>query len=210
MEKQELQQDKNVALINKEFEALKERATQIGNVCQNIKITDETSLAFAEQKSVQAKEIENVINALHKKLKQAPWDLCKQIDSAKNNLMLPITQGLEAFKEQKKNYIIAEQQKKAKELAEAQATINALNKENANTTNQEIVTELQVAVTELQPTKAKGTRDVWRFEVVDFNQVPKEWLCVDESKVKAYLENNKVEQVVNGVKFYKDIIIVAG
>ena len=59
--------------------------------------------------------------------------------------------------------------------------------------------------------KTKGVRYIWKFEVVDINNVPKEWLCLDESKVKEYLKANKdmKEGTVNGVTFFKTSSVVA-
>lgn len=52
-------------------------------------------------------------------------------------------------------------------------------------------------------------RRPWTFEVVDINLVPKEFLMVDESKVKEYLKANSDSledgKVVNGIKYYKDL-----
>lgn len=52
-------------------------------------------------------------------------------------------------------------------------------------------------------------RRPWTFEVVDINLVPKEFLMVDESKVKEYLKVNSDSledgKVVNGIKYYKDL-----
>lgn len=52
-------------------------------------------------------------------------------------------------------------------------------------------------------------RRPWCFEVVDINLVPKEFLMVDESKVKEYLKANSDSledgKVVNGIKYYKDL-----
>lgn len=58
--------------------------------------------------------------------------------------------------------------------------------------------------------KTKGIRYTWDFELVDINQVPKEWLCLDEKVVKAYMkESVEKEGVVNGVKFFKKMNITA-
>jgi hypothetical protein len=52
-------------------------------------------------------------------------------------------------------------------------------------------------------------RRPWTYEVVDINSVPKEFLMVDESKVKEYLKANSDSledgKIVNGIKYYKDL-----
>jgi len=55
----------------------------------------------------------------------------------------------------------------------------------------------------------KKTRNPWTYEIVDINLVPKEFLMVDESKVKEYLKANSDSledgEVINGIKYYKDL-----
>jgi hypothetical protein len=52
-------------------------------------------------------------------------------------------------------------------------------------------------------------RRPWTFEVIDINLVPKEFLMIDESKVKEYLKANSDSledgEVINGIKYYKDL-----
>lgn len=59
----------------------------------------------------------------------------------------------------------------------------------------------------------KKVRRPWAFELIDLNKVPKDWLMLDESKVKEFLKNNKDElvenKVINGIKFFKDLTITA-
>lgn len=59
----------------------------------------------------------------------------------------------------------------------------------------------------------KKVRRPWKFEVVDATKVPKEWLMIDEEKVnewkKANQDNLVDGQIINGIKFYKDLTITA-
>ncbi len=59
----------------------------------------------------------------------------------------------------------------------------------------------------------KKVRRPWKFEVVDAAKVPKEWLMIDEDKVnewkKANQDNLVDGQIINGIKFYKDLTVTA-
>jgi len=59
----------------------------------------------------------------------------------------------------------------------------------------------------------KKIRRPWKFEVVDATKVPKEWLMIDEEKVnewkKANQDNLVDGQIINGIKFYKDLTVTA-
>lgn len=79
-------------------------------------------------------------------------------------------------------------------------------KQNAEEAKQEIES---ADVTPAISISFKKTRNPWTYEVVDINSVPKEFLIVDESKVKEYLKANSDSledgKVVNGIKYYKDL-----
>lgn len=66
-----------------------------------------------------------------------------------------------------------------------------------------------VDVSKVEVEVISKVRRPWTYEVVDINSVPKEFLMVDESKVKEYLKANSDSledgKVVNGIKYYKDL-----
>lgn len=51
-------------------------------------------------------------------------------------------------------------------------------------------------------------RKTWKAEVIDESQIPREWLCPDMEKIKAYMDANKSQlkspTIVNGVKFFQE------
>lgn len=72
----------------------------------------------------------------------------------------------------------------------------------------EVVEHLAPAVVE-QPTKLAGiaTRQDWYFEIVDEAAIPREFLVVDEKKVRAYVKAMKSDAKIPGVRvFAKDVI----
>lgn len=79
-------------------------------------------------------------------------------------------------------------------------------KQNAEEAKQEIESADTIPAISIS---FKKTRNPWTFEVVDINSVSKEFLMVDESKVKEYLKANSDSledgKVVNGIKYYKDL-----
>ncbi len=87
--------------------------------------------------------------------------------------------------------------------------------EEAKELVQEIVVDNSIAMSAAVTFSAppKKVRRPWAWELVDLTKVPKEWLMLDEAKVKAFMADNKdtlVEgQQINGVKFFKDLTITA-
>lgn len=76
---------------------------------------------------------------------------------------------------------------------------------------QETIVENKVEAIDLF--EVKKIRRPWKAELVDINKVPKEWLMLDESKVKEWMKANSENlvdgQTLNGVKFFKDLTITA-
>lgn len=56
-------------------------------------------------------------------------------------------------------------------------------------------------------TKGISTREDWDFEVVDVNLVPREFLTIDESKLRRYAKAMKVDANVPGVRFFSKTIV---
>ena len=65
----------------------------------------------------------------------------------------------------------------------------------------------QVEVAAAVVPKLSGTRKTWTFEVIDFNQIPREWLMLNESLVKEFIVQNKETlvdgQIIKGIKYYQ-------
>ena len=112
-----------------------------------------------------------------------------------------------------KNYITLFELKKKELEATETATPDEL--EAIQQVAEEAKAKIEVAavVTPIQTVSIGKTRKTWRFEVANINDVPKQWLCVDEEKVKEYMAIQKdvlVDgQVIKGIKFYQQTSVVA-
>lgn len=73
--------------------------------------------------------------------------------------------------------------------------------------------ELEQLETESALNKTKNIRYNWKFELVDASKLTPDWTALNESVVKEYLKENKESlkdgEVINGVKFYKEISATA-
>lgn len=62
-------------------------------------------------------------------------------------------------------------------------------------------------IKELEKQKAKNIRKDWAFEVINHNQVPREFLTVDEAKVKTAIKNGV--RSITGIAIYqKDVAVI--
>lgn len=105
----------------------------------------------------------------------------------------------------------AEADKKAKQLAafgtkdpEAEKKA-ALEKARMDREDQERRKAIQDQARAIEAARPKNTRQVQKFEVTDINQVPREYLILDESKVRA-AQSAKIP--VPGIRYYEETIIV--
>jgi len=162
---------------------VKEELESVGKVCQQMKVVDETSLAIAQQNLSKANQLAKFVEDKREEIKAPYLNAGKTIDKICKDLVVEINKGILHIKSQVKEWEVARRKKEA------------VNEEKGPSVT------------------TRGVRETWKFEVEDFNKIPKEWLMVDESAVKDFLkaEKDKLKdgQVIGGVKFFKDINIVA-
>lgn len=107
-----------------------------------------------------------------------------------------------------------EEQRKADEVArkdreriEAQAAkAAAAGKTEKAEQLQERAASVVAPVVHRDPPKVAGlsSREVWKFEVVDPAQVPREWCAVDESKIRRQVAATRGETKIPGVRVYAE------
>lgn len=56
--------------------------------------------------------------------------------------------------------------------------------------------------------KVAGTRKVWKFEITDVSQIPREYLVVDESAIRKAMMAGVRD--IAGVRIFEDVVIAAG
>jgi len=68
-------------------------------------------------------------------------------------------------------------------------------------------TDIVEQMAALQDDKASNVAFLWKFELADIDRVPREWLALDEAKVKEWLKLSKdtlKEGIYDGVRFYRE------
>lgn len=95
---------------------------------------------------------------------------------------------------------------KAKEELAAQLEARRLAEEAAGQERKKLATESEL-------NKTRGIKYLWKTELVDKSKLIEDWITVDEVKVKEYFKANKDfindGEIINGVKFYKEINVSA-
>jgi len=175
--------------------ALKTELDAVAINCFKIKVNCETSLSIAQQNLSKANGLVKAVDAKRVELKQPSLDEGRLIDSTAKELCYDLNNALFYVKSEIKVY-----EKQKREEAARKIML-------ARTEEEAVAIEIEV-----KANKTSKIRTVWKYGVSDINQVPREWLCVDEAKVKEYMSANKEflkEGTINGVRFFKDIIVTA-
>jgi hypothetical protein len=260
----------------------KKKSATIAANCLLIKISDDTTLAIAQQNLSKANELVKSIDEKRKTIKAPYLEAGKKIDALAKELSEPLDKAVEHIKSQVKSWEEARREAERKR----QETLNYINVELSNrlkqlcdeadskekcdevlnyidtrfpkderfgefigqahalrdtyiqlltakkqsfsgesnvpiiTVEQEIeeVKKQNEVVAEIvtqsaSVNKTRNIRETWKFEVADINQVPMDWLTIDEAKVKAYLAENKETlkdgETKKGIKFFKEISVTA-
>lgn len=179
-----------------------------------IDVRDESSSQEAVEIGTKAKKIETAIERLRKELVQDHNDFVKSV----NGLAKSFTERLGGVQQSVRGKLGAYasrqelERRKAEEAArKAQAEVQAKLDAEAKAANVEPVQIAEPVVVKPQTMvrSANGgsatQRKVWKFEVVDPQAVPREYLLVNESLVRQHVANGVRE--IPGVRIYEDIQI---
>lgn len=124
--------------------------------------------------------------------------------------------------------LIAKQQKEAAEAAIAKLRLQKAEQErlarfqdepeqkmahetlkaNAERMEKEILADSQTKTNAVMENKVAGSKKVWKFEVTDANQVPRQFLVVEEKIIRAAVNIGTRE--IPGVRIYEDVQISLG
>lgn len=134
----------------------------------------------------------------------------KQVAFAHTGMMSEEELKLRAEKEAIANQKMELAAKEA-ELAAKEAEIEAGRLRKAE--EERLQQEAEKLKMEADSDKTRGVRHTWKTELVDKSKLIQDWIAVDEAAVKEYLKANKETikdgEIINGVKFYKEISITA-
>lgn len=221
-----------------EIQILEKKALSIPEQAHQIKIVDEATLTKGNEILIIIKTLRNEINAemdpviskafqahraacdlkrkIEQPLVQAENYIKPQIASYKRKLQEEIQREKERVQRE-----LEEKKRREEELLKAAAEEEAkgdLNKAD------EIFEEAEKAAEETReaskglrmiPKDPKlektGIRQDWKWDLEDFDQVPREWLCLDAVKINAYVRAAKDRAKIPGIRIYPiDVVMTRG
>jgi hypothetical protein len=181
------------------LQSTKDVFVQLSEEALQIKVTDDVSLAIANQKLSAVNNHLKLIEEKRTELKKPYLDAGKKVDAIAKDLSEPLNNSIQYLKNQIKEWNL-EILRREQEL-KLQAPANSLFEDNINH---------ELAMLESQ--KASNIRHNWKFDVVDISKVPTQFLIVDETKVREWIKANKESlndgDIIAGIKFYKEVSVV--
>jgi len=193
------------------FNAAKEQIKAIAEECKNIVINSKESLADAKNLAKDAKRIENLIEDKRKELTKPLLDEQRSIKSFADNLTSELNNALKGLRGQILAYEIEQERIRKEEqrkLDEERRRQEEELRRKAEELAKQLENDAEVDETELQVIKddmqklqdikteqfqvdadrSKSIRLIWDFELTDLSLVPREFLMLDEAKVKAAIK----------------------
>jgi hypothetical protein len=181
------------------LQSTKDVFIQLSEEALQIKVTDDVSLAIANQKLSAVNNHLKLIEEKRTELKKPYLDAGKKVDAVAKDLSEPLNNSIQYLKNQIKEWNL-ELLRREQELKQ-QAPANSLFEYNINH---------ELAMLESQ--KASNVRHNWKFDVVDLSRVPVQFLMIDEAKVREWIKANKESlndgDIIAGIKFYKEVSVV--
>jgi hypothetical protein len=182
-----------------------------------------------EQDAIKKREIDR-INAIKDKMQELRDKIIFAIDSAKTPEEFKVVYmthmktfpGAEVFKEFNEDAQQLFEQLKLYGKNKRDALLEPSKIDQTLETEKELVKKIEFTtenvgsadIVMVNSNKASNVRTNWKFEVVDINKVPKNWMVVDKSIVDAWSKQARdggmiVEETIhNGIRFYPEKILV--
>jgi hypothetical protein len=213
--------------------SIPEPDTSITISAQGLLLSAEAFAVTTPQQYTEAAEMLKHIKGKAKELDETRKSLTKPLDESKKRIMdffaKPLdflTKAENSIKRSMISYsdeqdrIRREEQRKAEEAARKERErIEAQARKAAESGKIERAVELEqraaavvAPIISREPPKVTGinTREVWRFEVVDAAAVPREFLMVDESKIRKYVQAMKSDSMIAGVRVWSEKSLASG
>lgn len=143
---------------------------------------------------------------------RAPEEKLTRAESGIKRAMIGYSQEQERVRQEEQRRADEAARKEQAKLAEQARKAEAAGKVERAAQLEERAATVVAPVIHREAPRVSGinTRDVWKFEITDASKVPREFLMVDESKLRRYVSAMKGDSVVAGVRVYSEKQMAAG
>lgn len=187
----------------------KQQIEMLAVACKNFVITDDASLEKGKELVKEARRIEQFIEEKRKEATKPLLDKKKQIDEFAKSLTNELNNAVKSLRAQMQKYeeekerrrleelrrLVEERRRKEEELRQAQ-----LSQDETQVEKLQELAKIEEKTSQLSE-KSSSLRMIWTFEVVDINQVPREYLVLDETAVRRAIQSGVRE--IPGLRIFQ-------
>lgn len=184
-----------------QFNAVRGKILELAERCNGTLVTDDESLEQGKELAKVGKKLETLIEDRRKEITKPYLDEKKRIDDFVKLLLAEVNDAVKVLRgrildfEREKERIRLENLRKLEEEQRAkQAEIEKKLRESAQNQdmsaaqealklNEELMIDAQREA-QFEQAKSSSIRKVWTYEITDENAVPRNYLMIDEKKVK--------------------------
>jgi len=200
-----------------EFE---KKALEMRSKSLAFKVVDEDSKTKAETGIKVIKGMVKAVKEFTEPTIRAAHEAHKTAKAAENKLVHPLDEAERHLKNQLSNYYMKlerdrrekeqeERKRREEELRKAEEAAAAGNEEEADEILEKVIKEEAAPVLVVPEKKTEGvsTRADWKWELVDIDKVPREFMMLDESKVTRYVKAMKKDAKIPGIQIRESISV---
>lgn len=184
-----------------QFNAVRGKILELAERCNGTLVTDNESLEQGKELAKVGKKLETLIEDRRKEITKPYLDEKKRIDDFVKLLLAEVNDAVKVLRgrildfEREKERVRLENLRKLEEEQRAkQAEIEKKLRESAQNQdmsaaqealklNEELMIDSQLEA-QFEQAKSSSIRKVWTYEITDENAVPRNYLMIDEKKVK--------------------------
>jgi len=168
---------------------------------QELQIGDEEEYTFAVELRREVREIQSNIESQMKEATDPLTSVINTIRSWFKPARDVLSEADSILKSKIETFVIEQKQKKERAIAITAAAARMGDHDAAHLAAKDIV----------EVPKADGTQNrfSWDFAIEDLDKVPREWLCLDQSKVKIYIKQfgKEMPKSVPGLRFFERVSV---
>jgi hypothetical protein len=222
----------NLSIIQQEvsssiqtFAALKAKITEVAQQCKGLVIIDEHSLNTGKELAIKAKKITTAIEDHRKEITKPFFEAKQNIDKVAKELTEGLNEATKVLRNQILTYEVEKERQRKEELKRIEEERRIIEEEmrkargdslanlHSISKNGDIeiimsppevngITELKQQEIELAQQKSKDIRLYWTFALTDINQVPVDYLILNDKKVKDAIAAGVRE--IPGIKIFQE------
>ncbi|MBX3044870.1 MAG: hypothetical protein KF896_14250 [Ignavibacteriae bacterium] len=193
------------------FNDAKEQIAKLTSNCQRIVINSNESLETAKNLAKTAKKVETLIEDKRKEITAPILAEKKKIDDFAKSITNDLNKAMNGLRSQILSYekkLQEEREAEARRIEEERKRIEeelkakALEGKIDESDTAQVLVELKEQEHQAQiSTKSSSIRLTWTYDVIDESVIPREYLTIDERKIKDAITAGKRE--ITGLKIYQ-------